>query len=96
MGLLRKKTNHNLADLFYCSSDMPGDDITLDISQSSGTASPPQESRTKLKRKKTQTSKMASNPSVNDVNTGTDTTNDRATTCDDQTRDDDVNLVIWR
>ena len=73
---------------------MPGDDITLDISQSSGTVSPPPETRTK--RKKTQTSKRASNTSVNDVITATDTANDKATTCDDQTRNDDVNLVIWR
>ena len=69
-----------------------GDDITLDISQSSGTVSPPQEIRTK--RKKTQTSKISSNPSVDEVITGT--ANDMAPSCDDQTRNDDENLVIWR
>ena len=69
-----------------------GDDITLDISQSSGTVSPPQEAKTR--RKKTQTSKTPSNTSVDEVIT--DTANDMAPSSDDKTRNDDEDLVIWR
>ena len=86
-----EKTGHD--HLINCSSDVRiGDDIALDISQSSGAASPPQETRSK--RKKTQTSKMASKPSVAEVPTAT--ADDTATACDDQTRNDNENLVIWR
>ena len=69
-----------------------GDDITLDISQSSGTVSPPQESRTK--RKKTQTSKEANDVSVDEVIT--DTPVDMVPACDNQTKNDIETLVIWR
>ena len=69
-----------------------GDDITLDISQSSGTVSPPQESRTK--RKKTQTIKEANDVSVDEVIT--DTPGDMVPACDDQTKNDIETLVIWR
>ena len=78
----------------YCSDMRIGDDITLDISQSSGTASPPQETRTK--RKKTQTSKGANDVSVDEVIT--DTPGDMKPACDDQsqTKNDIETLVIWR
>ena len=69
-----------------------GDDIALDISQSSGTLSPPQETRTR--RKKTQTSKMDSNPSADKDITGSE--DDGATAGDDQTGNDKENLLIWR
>ena len=75
-----------------CSDVRLGDDITLDISQSSGTVSPPQETR--ARRKKTQTSKMGSNPSGDQDITGSE--DDGATACDDQTGNDKENLLIWR
>ena len=69
-----------------------GDDITLDISQSSGTVSPPQETRTR--RKKTETSKVGSNPSADKDITGFG--DNGATACEDQTGNDKENLLIWR
>ena len=71
-----------------------GDDITLDISQSSGTVSPPQETRTK--RKKTETGKTISNSSSDNVITGSEDDTATATASDDQTGNDNESLVIWR
>ena len=68
-----------------------GDDIALDISQSSGAASPEETGRGK--RKRTQTKKSDSNGAMEVLTGGRD---DVKVPCKDQQGEDSESLVLWR